>query len=118
MAKKTTLYEYRYDLYYKHFSLREYECIETDKMYRTADRSMFHTTYTTQVSKEAIPIVQENIDICVLSDIPLNSEEVKFLMIRPYQQSIERMRKVISELNEKIYNIMGAEGGEQNENSN
>lgn len=109
MAKKATLYEYRYNLNNKHFILRKYECIETDKMYRTADRSMFRTTYTSQVSKEAIPIVQENIDICVLSDIPLNSEEVMFLMIRPYQQSIERTMKVISELNEKIHTIMGAE---------
>lgn len=109
MVKKTTLYEYRYDLYYKHFFLRKYECIETDKLYRTADRIIFHTTHTSQVSKEAMPIVQENFNICVLSERPLNSEEVRLMMVSPYQNIIEHMRKRISELNKKIDDIMRAD---------
>jgi len=109
MAKKTTLYEYKFDLFYKHFFLRKYECIETDKLYRTADRSMFATTCTSQVSKEAMPIVQENISLYVLSERPLNSEEVRLMMVSPYQNTIEHLRKRISELNKRIDDIMRAD---------
>lgn len=109
MKRITTIYEYRCDIFRKTIRCTEYECIETDKLYRTADRKTFATTYTSQVSKEAMPIVQENIGICVLSERPLNSEEVRLMMVSPYQKTIEHLRERISELNKKIDDIMRAD---------
>lgn len=109
MKRITTIYEYRYDFDRKTIRCTEYECIETDKLYRTADKRSFGTTYTTQISKDAVPIVEECYGgVGVISAEPLNNEQIKTLMVAPYRKTIEHCENRIMELKQKISAIKEA----------